>query len=221
MEYPLSLALVDFLPVLAMATGVTLLVARVGALAGPKVTRVALAGGTLVVIGGALKATWKTIVALGGPDIVWMAKAQFFLLGPGFTLLAWALLSVRPGEAGRRIAPLWAFVAFALIGVVAAAGVGATWPLLVVTTASATLLAVRMILLAQKSGDTVAMALLGFNILGTYSMGMLAGQPEQTITLQWFEESLNTCVWTAFAVAVWRLTRAGRALTHVRAVSAS
>jgi hypothetical protein len=220
-EYPLSLALVDFLPVLAMATGVTLLVARVGALAGPKVTRVALAGGTLVVIGGALKATWKTIVALGGPDIVWMAKAQFFLLGPGFTLLAWALLSVRPGEAGRRTAPLWAFVAFALIGVVAAAGVGATWPLLVVTTASATLLAVRMILLAQKSGDTVAMALLGFNILGTYSMGMLAGRPEQTITLQWFEESLNTCVWTAFAVAVWRLTRAGRALTHVRAASAS
>lgn len=221
MEYPLSLALVDFLPVLAMATGITLLVPGVGAVAGPKVMRVALAGGLSIVTGGALKATWKTIVALGGPDIVWMAKAQFFLLGPGFTLLAWALLSVRPGDAGRRIAPLWAFVAFALIGVVAAAGVGASWPLLVVTTASSTLLAVRLILLAQKSGDTVAMALLGFNILGSYSMGMLAGQPEQTIALQWFEESLNTCVWTAFAVAVWWLTRAGRALAHVRTAPVS
>lgn len=221
MEYPLSLALVDFLPVLAMAIGVTLLIPRVGAIAGPKVMRVALAGGVFVVLGGALKATWKTIMALDGPDIVWMAKAQFFLLGPGFTLLAWALLCVRPGDTGKRIAPLWAFVGFALIGVVAAAGVGATWPLLVVTTASATMLAVRLILLAQKSGDIVAMALLGFNILGTYSMGMLAGQPVQTITLQWFEESLNTCVWTAFAVAVWRLTQAGRALAHTRTVPVS
>lgn len=210
MEYPLALALVDFLPVIAMATGLTLLVPYVGRRAGP--TPAALIGGVLVVSGGALKAIWKTIVASGGPDIAWMAGAQFFLMGPGFTLLGWALLSV----GSKRPPPLWAFLAFALAGVAAAVATGANWPLLIVTTASATILAVRLILLARPAGDVVAMALLGFNILGTYSMGMLAGQAEQTIAVQWLEESLNTLIWTAFAVAVWRVTRA-----HTRMVSAS
>lgn len=195
MEYPLALALVDFLPVLAMATGVMLLAPLAGSWA--------VGGGVLVVTGGALKATWKTIVALGGPDLLWLAKSQFFLFGLGFTLLAWALLRV----GATRSPPLWAFAAFALAGIVGAVATGATWPLLVVTTASATILAVRLILLARRSGDSAAMALFCFNILGTYAMGMLAVLPEQTVALQWVEESLNTLIWTAFAVGVWRVTR--------------
>lgn len=193
---PLSLALVDFLPVIAMAAGLTLLVPYVGGW--PVMT-----GAVLVVTGGALKAVWKTIVALQGPDIVVLAKAQFFLMGPGFTLLAWALLAL----GARRAPPLWAFLSFALAGVAGAIAAGATWPLLIVTTASATILSVRLILLAK---DVASRALLGFNVLGTYTMGMLASRPEQTVALQWVEESLNTLIWLAFAVAVWRVVRTAR-----------
>ncbi|MEV0590725.1 hypothetical protein [Nonomuraea cavernae] len=213
MDYPLALALVDFLPVLAMTAGISLLVPFVRRMAGPSIATAALAGGALTVTGGALKAVWKLIVASGGPDIVWMAKAQFFLLGPGFTLLAWALLSTAPSTAGRR-PPLWAFAAFAVAGLAAAAALGGTWPLLIVTTVSATILGVRLLLLSRRANQVAATFLFGFNLLGTYAMGILAGQPEQTIALQWVEESLNTLTWTAFAMGVWRLARAKTLLTE-------
>ncbi|MFE3448979.1 hypothetical protein ACFXJ8_08575 [Nonomuraea sp. NPDC059194] len=196
MDYPLALALVDFLPVLAMAAGITLLVPYLTRTAGPAVGRVAGAGGAIVVLGGGLKATWKLLVAAGGPDIVVLAKVQFFLFAPGFALLAWAVLSAT--------APLWAFVSFAIAGLVAAVAIGATWPLLLISTVCATLLSIRLLLLSRHPAERF---LFGFNLLGTYAMGMLAARPDQTIAVQWVEESLNTLVWAAFAVAVWRLAK--------------
>ncbi|MFI6817507.1 hypothetical protein ACIBG7_34270 [Nonomuraea sp. NPDC050328] len=193
MDYPLSLALVDFLPVLAMAAGVVLLVPL---LAGPARAAGGL-GGTLVVLGGALKALWKLLVAVGGPDVALLSGAQFYLFAPGFALLAWAVL--RPG------APLWAFAGFTLAGLAAAAATGGVWPLLVVTTVCATILSIRLLLLSRQLAGRL---LFGFNLLGTYAMGLLASRPEQPIALQWVEESLNTLIWTAFAVAVWRLRAA-------------
>ncbi|MFG1946279.1 hypothetical protein [Nonomuraea sp. NPDC048826] len=197
MDYPLSLALVDFLPVIAMAVAVALLI--------PYVRHPAFAaGGSLAVLGGALKAVWKLIVASGGPDVEVLSEAQFFLLGTGFTLMAWALLGVGPG----RRPPLWVFAGFALLGIAAAAAVRDTWPMLIVTTVAATLVGIRLLLLARRAGATPAVFLFGFNLLGTYAMGMLAARPEQTIALQWVEESLNTVNWSAFALGAWFLTRA-------------
>ncbi|GAA4083021.1 hypothetical protein [Nonomuraea soli] len=190
MDYPLSLALVDFLPVVAMAIGITLLVPL---LEGP--ARVAAGtGGALVVLGGALKAVWKLLVAAGGPDVAILSAVQFYLFAPGFTLLAWAVLAPR--------APWWAFAALTGSGLAAAVATGATWPLLLITTVCATLLSVRLLLLSRRLAERL---LFGFNLLGTYAMGLLASRPEQTIALQWVEESLNTLIWTAFAVAVWRM----------------
>ncbi|MFC4121627.1 hypothetical protein [Nonomuraea zeae] len=207
MDYPLALALVDFLPVLAMAAGIALLVPYVGLASGRFAGRVALAGGTMVVLGGALKAVWKLLVAAGGPDVAWLAGVQFFLFGPGFALLAWAALSVRRTGAAlssaRAGAPLWALASFAGAGVVAALLAGATWPLLLVTTVCATILGVRLLLLSRHPAGR---SLFGFNLLGTYTMGLLASRPEQTIALQWAEETLNTLTWAAFALAVWRLS---------------
>ncbi|GAA3617384.1 hypothetical protein GCM10022419_123510 [Nonomuraea rosea] len=199
MEYPLALALVDFLPVLAMAAGIALLVPYIALASGRFAARVALAGGVLVVLGGALKAVWKLLVAAGGPDVAWLAGAQFFLFGPGFALLAWAALS-----AGRTGAPLWALSSFAGAGVAAALVTGATWPLLLVTTVCATILGVRLLLLSRHPAGR---SLFGFNLLGTYAMGLLASRPDQTVALQWAEETLNTLTWAAFALAVWRLSR--------------
>lgn len=196
MDYPLALALVDFLPVFAMATGIALLVPYLTRTSGPSAGRVAGAAGAVIVLGGGLKATWKLLVAAGGPDIAILAKAQFFLFAPGFALLAWAVLSAR--------APLWAFVSFAIAGLVAAVAIGATWPLLLISTVGATILSVRLLLLSRHPAGRF---LFGFNLLGSYAMGLLASRPDQTIALQWVEESLNTLIWVAFAVAVWQLTK--------------
>ncbi|MDA0637539.1 hypothetical protein OUY22_29385 [Nonomuraea sp. MCN248] len=196
MDYPISLALVDFLPVTAMAIGVVLLI--------PYARHPAVAtGGALIVLGGALKAVWKLIVALDGPDLVWLSESQFFLLGTGYTLMAWALLAIGPG----RRPPPWAFAGFALLGAAAAIAVRDTWPMLIVTTVSATLVGIRLLLLARRAGATRAVYLFGFTLFGTYTMGFLGSRPEQTLTLQWIEESLNTLTWSAFALGVWTLAR--------------
>ncbi|MFD0475531.1 hypothetical protein ACFQ0B_50390 [Nonomuraea thailandensis] len=103
MDYPLALALVDFLPVLAMAAGIALLAPFAARTRGRLPGWAALAGGVLVVLGGLLKAVWKLLVAAGGPDVGWLAGVQFYLFGPGFALLAWAVLGRRP--------PLWGMAA--------------------------------------------------------------------------------------------------------------
>ncbi|MFD2352072.1 hypothetical protein ACFSTC_26630 [Nonomuraea ferruginea] len=75
-----------------------------------------------------------------------------------------------------------------------------TWPMLIVTTVSATLVGIRLLLLSRRAGAAAAVYLFGFNLLGTYVMGLLASRPEQTIALQWAEEILNTLNWSAFAL---------------------
>ena len=91
--------------------------------------RMAALGAILVVFGGVFKAGWKLKIAATGQDVVWTADSLFVLLGPGFTLLAWALWSTRRVTAGKEIPKLvWlrplAVILLFGIGVLAAATQG-------------------------------------------------------------------------------------------------
>ena len=89
-EYTVSLALFDFVPVICSGIGlffITRMIARLDANSG----KVAYLAGTLIVLGGLSKATWKLIFTSSGTDIAWMNDMLFIFLAPGFTLLSWAL----------------------------------------------------------------------------------------------------------------------------------
>ena len=66
--YSLALALEDFVPVVLSAFGL-LVVARLARVRSASLGRVALLAASLIVLGGASRASWKVIVASGGPDI--------------------------------------------------------------------------------------------------------------------------------------------------------
>ncbi|TDC89033.1 hypothetical protein [Actinomadura sp. 7K507] len=192
-DYPVSLAVEDFVPVALTAFGVAMLRHR---------HPLVLPAAVLVVSGGFAKATWKLIVALDGPDIQWMYHALFPLLATGFTLLVFALTR------GRWRAALPVPLAAALA---ASAALSDTWPAMVWTIAAVTAVAVLLALDARRRGDPLAASLFALWLGGQYLLGPMAARAEQTIALQWVEQACNTVTQAAFAFAAWRLGRAADA----------
>jgi hypothetical protein len=210
-DYPVSLALQDFVPVVLTGAGAILLVRPIARTV-PRAAPTALAGAVLLLAGGLSKAVWKLVVALDGPDVQPMNKALFPLLALGFLLLAHALLSLpspvpSPRGTTRRTPPLWGFAAawtlFAALSVV----LRSTLPVMVLTVAAVTVCGVRLILLARPAGDTGAASAAGLWLLGMYVLGPLAGRPDQSVALQWVEQSCNTLTQAALLVTAVRLAR--------------
>ncbi|MFC5751322.1 hypothetical protein [Actinomadura rugatobispora] len=195
-DYPIALAAEDFVPVALTAAGVMLLRHR-----HPLVP--AAAG--LLLAGGFAKAGWKLIVALDGPDLPWLYHALFPLLALGFTVLAYAL------SRDLRRTPHAAVLAVPLSAVLAAAAVlRDTWPAMVWTIIAVTVVAVLLVRAARREGDVLAAVLFGLWLAGQYLLGPMAARSEQSIALQWVEQSCNTVAQAAFAFAAWRLARTAR-----------
>ncbi|MFE9101168.1 hypothetical protein [Actinomadura geliboluensis] len=202
-DYPIALAVEDYVPVALTAAGVALLRHR-----HPLVPAAAV----LVVAGGFAKATWKLIVALDGPDVRWLHEALFPLLAFGFTLLLYALARElrRPPPPAALAVPLVAALA-------ASAALRDAWPAMVWTILAVTGAAVLLLRAAARAGDRVAAALFGLWLAGQYVLGPMAARAEQSVSLQWAEQSCNTLAQAAFAYAAWRLTTATRARAAKRA----
>lgn len=214
LDYPLSLAIEDFVPVVLTGVGAALLIRP---LRGHSVRtgRTAAAGTALVLLGGLSKASWKLLVALDGPDVHVMNKALFPCLSAGFLLLAHALLTLPAGgrapAAGRTSPPLWGFAAVWTATGAAGILLGSTAPNMVLTIVAVTVCGVRLILLARSHGDTPAAAAGGLWLTGMYVLGPLAARPDQSVALQWIEQSANTVTQGAFVLLAWRLAKCRRA----------
>lgn len=210
-DYPLALAVEDFVPVVLTGVGAALLTGplrRHGARTG----RAATAGAALIFLGGLSKASWKLTVALDGPDVQALNKALFPCLSAGFLLLAQALLTLPTAGARERAAdrgspPLWGFAAVWAATGLAGLLLTSTAPHMVLTIVAVTVCAVRLILLARSHGDTLAASAGGLWLTGMYVLGPLAARPDQSVALQWVEQSANTLTQAAFVLLAWRLAR--------------
>lgn len=222
LDYPVSLAVEDFVPVVLTALAAARLVAPV-ARTGRAGRDLAAAGAVLIAGGGLSKAAWKLTVALDGPDIQALNKALFPLLSAGFLLLALALLRlplpIVPGTAGRSVGTrlAWVFAGLWAVTATASAAFTSTVPVMMLTIAAVTVCAVRLILLARAAGDTFAASAAGFWLLGMYVLGPLAARPDQSIALQWVEQSCNTVTQAAVLIAAWRMAPALSALSSAPA----
>lgn len=190
-DYPPALAAEDFVPVALTALGVALLRRR-----HPLVP----AAAALIVAGGFAKAAWKLIVAADGPDLPGLHGALFPLLATGFTALAFALSreAARPPHPAGFAVPLAAALA-------ASAALRDAWPAMVWTIIAVTVAAVLLLRSAARAGDRLAATLFGLWLAGQYLLGPMAAGAEQSIALQWAEQSCNTLAQAAFAFAAWRL----------------
>lgn len=209
MEYTISLALVDFLPVIFTAIGFYFLyrmVTHVDATQG----RIFLVGAVLTVIGGFIKATWKLIIASSGTDIRWMDDGMFAWMAPGYVLIAWSIWQTVRNVQGKKTFNPW--LTPAVIGVLTLVGSyylntsipeSSAWKLtlLSVMVIASVVTSVLLIAFAFRQKLTLAGVLFAVNLIIIFVMNGLARIPEQTIALQWVEESINTISWLCFAIA--------------------
>jgi len=198
-EYGVALAVEDFVPVVLAAAALVITAQACGRRL-PRTFPVALLGAIAVSLGGLGKATWKLLVATGCWEYPILERLLFPCLAFGFTALAWALLSARKG----RELPGWPFAAFPV-----AAGVGAlwmqdTWPMLIASAVSATVLGVTAAVIAFGARKPAVGALSVIYVLGPNILPPLAAQPKQSAELQWAEQLTNSCVQLCFLLgALW------------------
>lgn len=227
MEYTIPLALVDFLPVAFSAIGLFML-ARMSNYVEDGIGKLAFTGAGLITLGGLLKATWKLIVASGGPDVAWMANALFIFMGPGFALMAWAMWCCQRVVQGKQrqsliIVPLVVILLFggAALFTVIQSPQSRTWNfiLLGLTTLGNVIVSVIVIIYSWKQKMKLVSFFFVVNLIAVFTLSGLARIPTQTITLQWIEESINTISGAAFLFAAWQC--AERMKTLPRAVAAT
>ena len=192
-QVTVPLALFDFVPVAFGGLGAFLVARRTDWLP-------AYIGAGLVFAGGFAKALWKFLAAADIADIPRLADALFPLMGCGFLVLAAAAWGV------RRRTPALLLVGLSIAGLVIPSIAG--WFLMAVII-GATALYVTLARDAWRLRDVGTVALLAVCLAGTYTLGPLAGQ-EQTLSLQWIEQSINAVGQASFALAAWRLMHGKR-----------
>jgi hypothetical protein len=179
--YPISLALFDFVPTLAFLVGAFFLVRISLICRGNRTGRMVMAGTLLVFLGGFFKATWKLLYTTGTADIVWMNQGQFVFSAIGFLGMCVAVILMVRGRKkadASKAGPVMAMAAWKI-------------PFLFVMTVAS--LGAEGILATLAFRRKARAAAIGFviGVLGILAMGALASA-EQTIVMQWVEESVNT-----------------------------
>jgi hypothetical protein len=201
------MALEDYLPVSLAAIG-WIYLARMLARRDEAWGRLAWAGLALITLGGLCKATWKLLIAANGTDVWPLNTALFALMCPGFLLTAWALWRsrvTRPNAAQVWGAPLLlaglALGAAAYLGL--AKGSRAWFPLLIGLTTLGNLLAIIWLMRRSLNwGLRSLAALFLFNLSVSFA---LARMSDQTVTLQWVKQGINTLSQLAFMFAAMKL----------------
>jgi hypothetical protein len=211
-DYSVAVALFDFVPVAVSAAGLIVLAAAIarrhGALA-----PVAWAAALAIPLGGACKATWKLLIALGQPDVPWLANLLFILLAPGFAAMAFALhharRAARPAVSPARLAAWLAASLLPALALAIALPGSRAWFfwLLGATVAGSAARAGQAVVTARAlaSGWPVTAAF-AYNFAATFALGGLARLPAGEATA-WIQESVNLSAQAAFAWGAWRLAQ--------------
>lgn len=222
-DFPLPLALFNFLPV--AVTGVALvLLARLAQDADPSLAPLAWTGAALTLLGGLSKASWKLIAAASGADVAWLGNALFPLMAPGFALLAlaaWGIARRLWGRAVPRGLPvaglvlvLAAFAVAALRQWVLEIPRGWFLPLLVLASLGNLGLSLVLIACAARLRAWWAAGLVALNLAMIFALQPIAMASPKTLALHWLEQSLTALGTAGFALGIWLLGRRPR-LQHL------
>lgn len=211
MEYPLSLALLDFVPVILTAIGFIHLIRLVTSVL-PAQGRIAFLGGILIVAGGFFKALWKLLMALSNStvDIAWMDDGLFVFLAPGYLLFAWSMWQVARSVQGKTTFSAWlvpSLISFVALGtsyylfLSNPESSASERVLLTVTVIANFASGILLITFAFRQKLPTAGWLFIINLAGVFLLNGLARISEQTIPVHWINESINTLSCLGFAIA--------------------
>ena len=211
-EINLPLAIQDYLPVALFALGLFFVAKMIGA-KNDSAGKLAFVGGILITLGGAFKATWKLMQAIGGADISFFNNSLFVLLSSGFIGLAWALWKSRTSE--NSFAKIW-LIPIILTAIVWTSAAyfaffteSRTWFFLLLGTTTLANLALLLQLIFRSFQNKLWLAVVLFliNLLVIFA---LARSADQTVTMQWIKQFSTTLAQSAFAFAAFFLLKAER-----------
>ena len=213
--YTLSLALFDYLPVLAGGVALYLVCRHCAELArydGRWVVLIPL----IALAGGGLKATWKLVLAAQGLDLPWMSDQLFFFLAGAYVPLAFLVIgSLRAAGRGVTLpAGWWRLPVLIAAGTLAGAYYlrsatdGRAWSALLIAAVALASLAMLLALIghAFARGDRLAAGAFATSLVLSYVLVGLS-RMEQTAQLQWMEQSVNLVGNCLLAAGAWRLMR--------------
>jgi hypothetical protein len=210
-DFNLSLALVDFLPVLCTAVGFTYIFRLVSSVL-PAQGRIAFLGGLLVITGGFFRALWKLLGAVsnGALDANWMENSLFIFMTPGYVLFAWSIWQASRSLQGKRIFHTWmlpSVLIVLMLGISFFLSVSLPdspgWKrlLLSVTVIANLLSGILLITMAFRQNLSQAGWLFLVNLVGVFILNGLARLPDQPVRIHWIAEGINLVSWLVFAVA--------------------
>lgn len=224
-NYSLALALFDYIPIALSALGWFWLWHWSCLKASPSTNLIAL-GGTLVVLGGLSKATWKLVIALSGQSIDLLNNNLFLLMTPGFALLLvgiWrttASLST-PTSAPAPVLQDKFLITCLLLTLACPIAVtllsehprGWFLALVALTTVFNTAMIIRISVYAWNKQQRLAACLFLANLITTFVLSGLARGGDQSEATQWMEEMINTGAQGILALAAFLLARSEKAET--------
>ena len=220
-EFTLSLALVDFLPVLCTAIGLIYIIRLISSVL-PAQGRIAFIGGLLVIAGGVFRAIWKLLMALssGALDVNWMENSLFIFMTPGYVMFAWSIWQLSRSLHRKRAFHAWMMPSILIVLVMGisyslsiALPASLAWKriLLSVTVLANVLSGILLIRLAFRKNLVQAGWLFIVNLIGVLVLNGLARLPDQPVRIHWIAEGINLVAWLAFAVAAWSIYQSMRA----------
>lgn len=216
LEFPLSLALYNVVPVILTGVALWFLIRFVRDQHAPH-HGLALPGGALILAGGTAKVTWKLIAATTGADIEWLANALFPLMAPGFALLAVAIWGATRRLRGQQPLVGWRVVLLAVLLAFSIAAVrqwilemprGWFLPLLALASLGnlgASILLIRAALWLHRWRIALLFAI---NLAMIFALQPIAMASPKTLALHWIEQSLTVFGTGCFALAAYLLWRA-------------
>ncbi|WP_155371208.1 hypothetical protein [Catellatospora vulcania] len=205
-DYPVIMALEDYVPTLLALAGFWLL----GGASAAIDRRAAFAGrfgAVLIGLGGVAKSTWKLILSAFGTDLRWLEQSLFPLMATGALLVLWSLHTTLRG----RRAPWWPY---ALVGVgIAGAAVALTsvQPAFIAATTGVTAISVLGAVLAGRRRAWGAVVLYALGVVAVTSLVPLRSHPQHdTVAFQWLEQGANTLAQAVFLTAALLTVRAAK-----------
>ncbi len=212
--YTVSLALFDYIPVGFSVIALYFLTKRISTLI-PELKSFATMAWIFTCSAGILKATWKLLLSASDQkyNFLWMSDQLFFMLFIGLSMMAMAVIwSNRESPSTSLMHRRWLMVLIPLAIVIGFAlylkfsnPESRVWNymLLGLSTIANLVLSITLIRQAKKEQLTLAAILIALNLIGVFLLSGLGRIEDQTSTLQWIAEAVNTFAQGAFLYGVW------------------